>query len=763
MDEKWLEAPGEVVEATALQTNKGRDLCSLLVDGSIDFAKLIECRRAGENDVVVFDVEVELSQVKTHPIESVERIAAVFTSKDDICPEALALRKEFPYVPHLNLQLNELPRSLCLYDQPYDELKHQWTSQKFVERVRTWLALTAKGKLHDADQPLEPLLWGCVGQIVLPSDLLSSDETERQLRVQATSLDRMELFLIAEDEDDKAKKAGVPYYPMIMTCPMQVHGVIRVRPRNLQTLAEMVNTDGFDLLDELRTRLTEAKDSLTEDDGNNDRSKYFLSSSLIIILAMPKARTIGGKEESCELWAFLSCKDIRSIGIDIGLWCDVDGILGKEPSPPDDKTGENIELDLLNPRFRLSPNSAASLNGWELPDPSPRICAIGTGALGSQVLTNLARSGLEIDTVIDEDRLLPHNLARHSLHASATGYPKAECVAHFLNDIFSSPYPTRGIFANVLRPGQNKEELDKALDGAAILLDISASVAVARYLTCDLNTTGRRVSIFLNPTGTDLVVLAEDAERSCPLDMLEMQFYRALVNHSDLAGHFAPNEERLRYGQSCRDVTSQLAQDSVAVLAGIGSHALRKIVCDSDSRIAVWRADSDFDVCRIELETTPAIELQLSDWRIKLDLALVQRLQELRQGKLPNETGGVLIGSFDMHRRIAYIVDTIPSPPDSDEWPTLYIRGSKGLRRKVESIVNRTDGALQYIGEWHTHPDGASTKPSDDDGKVFEWLTERMRQDGFPGLMMIVGDRDQVNCFIGEIKPLENLLPLAGV
>ena len=41
--------------------------------------------------------------------------------------------------------------------------------------------------------------------------------------------------------------------------------------------------------------------------------------------------------------------------------------------------------------------------------------AIGAGALGSLVLTNLARSGYGRLTVVDDDVLHPHNLARHTL------------------------------------------------------------------------------------------------------------------------------------------------------------------------------------------------------------------------------------------------------------------------------------------------------------------------------------------------------------
>ena len=40
--------------------------------------------------------------------------------------------------------------------------------------------------------------------------------------------------------------------------------------------------------------------------------------------------------------------------------------------------------------------------------------------------------------------------------------------------------------------------------------------------------------------------------------------------------------------------------------------------------------------------------------------------------------GGVLIGVYDLQRQVVYVVDTIPSPPDSAEWPTLYIGGCEG-------------------------------------------------------------------------------------
>jgi integrative and conjugative element protein (TIGR02256 family) len=146
-------------------------------------------------------------------------------------------------------------------------------------------------------------------------------------------------------------------------------------------------------------------------------------------------------------------------------------------------------------------------------------------------------------------------------------------------------------------------------------------------------------------------------------------------------------------------------------------------------------------------------DVALGDWRIRTDETLVERLRSLRRDRLPNETGGVFIGSFDLERKIIYIVDTIPSPPDSTEWPVLYIRGCEGLPERIESNQEATLGMLQYVGEWHSHPNGCSTDPSNDDIKVFNWLKGHMSGDGLPAVMSIVGEAEAMSWFVGSIVP----------
>jgi integrative and conjugative element protein (TIGR02256 family) len=354
--------------------------------------------------------------------------------------------------------------------------------------------------------------------------------------------------------------------------------------------------------------------------------------------------------------------------------------------------------------------------------------------------------------------MMPHNAARHALDGHFIGCNKAEALAFVGNSIIGDEQLFSALPLDVIGADAKHEELSKGLREADAILDVSTSVAVARTLVYDVDSSARRISLFMTPSGQDLVLIAEDKERKLKLDALEMQYYRAAMNEQTLEGHFGKNEPHRRYGQSCNDITSTLPQHLVALHAAIGATALREILRNHDSVLAVWRADNAGNVRRITLPTWPIILQKAGSWTIVIDHGLLHKLSSMRKEKLPNETGGVLLGSFDVQRSILYIVDALPSPPDSEEWPTLYIRGSKGLRQLVDRFQEVTHGMIEYVGEWHSHPKGANTGASLDDLEVFAWLTELMETEGLPAVMMIVGDPGRTSCFVGEIKTEENLL-----
>ena len=112
MADEFLPAPGEPLTVPSLMVPKARQLAQYLAADHNPWVRLVEVKQdegADERNTVVFDVEVELSQTTVHDIHPVERICVSFTAADSYWPEVLALRTDFPYVPHLNLRDTEFP------------------------------------------------------------------------------------------------------------------------------------------------------------------------------------------------------------------------------------------------------------------------------------------------------------------------------------------------------------------------------------------------------------------------------------------------------------------------------------------------------------------------------------------------------------------------------------------------------------------------------------------------------------------------------
>jgi len=284
-----------------------------------------------------------------------------------------------------------------------------------------------------------------------------------------------------------------------------------------------------------------------------------------------------------------------------------------------------------------------------------------------------------------------------------------------------------------------------------VIADFSASQEVARYLARDTEGDARCVSAFLNPTGTDVIVLAEDRFGKIPIDSVEMQYYQMLLDQPGLENHFREPEGRIRTARSCRDVSTVLPGDLVSHHAAVASRGIRAALKQDEASISVWTSDAEFNTRAFRGEPAPVVERQEGPWRLITNDFLISSVRAQRGRKLPRETGGVLLGSWDLTRGIVYVVASIPAPEDSEEWPTSYIRGSVGLEAAVRTATTRTSSQLQYVGEWHSHPDGHTAEPSDNDCKLFAWLESYTNQDGYAPVMLIVGELE-LGWFVGSLR-----------
>ena len=754
-DMGYLSALG-IKTSSSPKLRKAQALYDALKSGSINYVSFREFRISERSEVIVFDVEIQVGQLKVNDIRKVERVSVEFFDGDAVLPKVLVLREDFPNVPHVNLTAEEFPRNLCLYDTSYDEVKLHWTSASFIGRIRWWLAETAKGKLHGDDQPLEPLLFAAPGTIVLPAKYakIGGVSASELIYVSAISTDLNDSFFIVSDSATANSDGRVKAFGVILNYPPQVHGIIRHKPPHLAALAEMLDNPSLELLSELRSQL----EVFLDPEENSPES--LLNAKFILISSFPKKRQAGSSIEATDIYAFISGSTVEEVGVAIGLWERVENGLGRLLPPPDGMDGSDILIETLNTVFEFNQGLAAIANGI-IDRPKTNIAAIGAGALGSQLIMNAARAGIgESWCIIDDDRLYPHNLARHALDGTFIGWKKAEALQVVANSLTPSASPFSYLSANVLRPGDSLQEVTtKALQNCNTILDLSASMGVSRFLAHDLASPARRASLFLNHAGNDLVLLSEGEGRRIPLNVLEMQYYRACAVDNRLEGHLSPAAVSQRYGQTCQDVSSNFAQSSIAMHAAIGAAELPRILSPGKEYISIWRLGSDSTTSRVDIAVHPVIFSSVGNWTLCVGEDIYGRLLALRSSHLPNETGGVLIGSIDFEKQIVYVVDTLPSPPDSEEWPSLYIRGRRGLAEKEHAIKVKSDGMLHYVGEWHSHPDGCSTSPSSDDIKVFAWLEKRMDVHGLPATMFIVGEENTINPFVGTIQAEVSPIP----
>ena len=85
---------------------------------------------------------------------------------------------------------------------------------------------------------------------------------------------------------------------------------------------------------------------------------------------------------------------------------------------------------------------------------------------------------------------------------------------------------------------------------------------------------------------------------------------------------------------------------------------------------------------------------------------LLQTLREERAAKLPNETGGFLIGL----RRGDHIEVTKATTqlPDDVATRTSFLRRDKGHASTVDRAWRRSGEFETLVGDWHSHPSGSA-------------------------------------------------------
>ncbi len=732
MEYNYCELPEEFDVCTAEKLNANNSQKLLNVINASPYCNLIECRKKESYELIIFDCETELPQFPVNEIYRKERLCIKIETEDKEIPEVWALRKTFPQnIPHLNLRNYENPKSLCIYDVAYDELKLKWTFNKFIEDIRSWLFRTAKCELHQRDQPLEPFMSENSGILFFSAGAWNHKELFT-FKINTEEVNK-NYFIATELVTPEIQNFAEKLETIYLKTEPQTHGVINKTPTNFFEIHELLNKVDLDFMDKLLNLLNNIK--VTK--NSNIKNK------LIVLLQFQKKRDENDINFISEFFCFISEDSLEIIGEKLGLWVKIEdfygGVVGniitseKLVSCKTNMLGAHLLFNSIIANNLNSDNSKGQINRFTL---------IGTGALGSNLFLNLTRAGYGKWHLFDDDIFLPHNLARHVLLQNDIARYKAVSLANLANDLLQEVDFAIPHIDNVLKK-DSQAILESALNDSDLVLDMSASIAVERHLA--VNCKKRILTAFLNPAGNSLVILSEDSKKHFPIDYIEMAYYRFITKNELLKDHLASNEifDGVRYSTSCRDISSRLAQDNVALFSGICSKYIKHTVENiQNANATIWLLTNNFEIQKNEIPLSDVKIKEKDGWKVYFDKIFLQNLYDTRRQKLPKETCGILIGSFDTFNKKIYLVDLISAPKDSIEEIDGCIRGIKGLPQIIDDLDRKTASMLRYVGEWHSHPDDCKLNMSKWDEKQMEWIKKNMFQEGLPAIMLIVGDDD---------------------
>ncbi|MGK7866329.1 Mov34/MPN/PAD-1 family protein [Falsiroseomonas sp. E2-1-a20] len=733
-----LDELGTVIGTDGLQLPRARALAIYLASDDHAEANFLECRRreADGQETVVFEIGAERPQDLAADIRRLEPIAAVFTPADDRTPVALAARPDFPETPHQNAVPTGFMRYPCVDDRPWAEARATWTPLSFVERVRWWLGAAASGALSDEVQALDPLFVATGPDVAVPRAFLQPDASASYMKLFGGAGGKQaRLYHFVEDIQPGGQ--GTKELQIVpVRLPPQAMRAIRSAPGTLAELIGALNECGFDLLSALRDAACKVMEPPHSD-----------TMAVAVLVITPISRNDSKPVSAEDAKAFFIPLGLGDLGERLGVLFryprDAPEARRATPFGRNLRIGlperlDEIKIDSLPVHAEFDRALASECAGLGDPDVR-RVALIGAGAIGSHLAMALAREGRFSWTILDTDHLLPHNLARHTLGRRWLGAHKAEALANEVRMLLGEQDAARAVDCNALAPAGSGPDLEARIANEEVIIDASASVAVARRLA-DGQGRARRVSVFLNPTGTAAVMLSEDAARTVRLDALEAQYYRVLLRDGALRSHLVPPPGGLRYTGACRHVSARIPETNVMALSALTARGLATTLDNDGARITVWTMDADGGVSVVKHAPRTPHQVAFGEWKVSYDDGILERMKDLRKAALPSETGGALVGIVDTERQSIIVVDALDPPSDSVGTPGMFERGISGLLDRLREIQAITRDQVRYIGEWHSHPIGHGASPSSVDTVQLRHLCGELGREGIPPVMMIVGD-----------------------
>lgn len=153
------------------------------------------------------------------------------------------------------------------------------------------------------------------------------------------------------------------------------------------------------------------------------------------------------------------------------------------------------------------------------------------------------------------------------------------------------------------------------------------------------------------------------------------------------------------------------------------------------------------------------LECEGGPFRLVVIPAVSEKLDWYMQRTDSSEVGGILLG-YLFEDRIEIIQAVGPSPLDR-AGPHEFVRSKEGAQLLINGAWRKSDGRLNYVGEWHSHAE-INPSPSPQDKEMLASALRSTRMDNDFLIMMILGVEGTFWVGIQTANGLVTLVPREG-
>lgn len=684
--------------------------------------------------IAVFDVEVSLpsraeNEVSATGVQRIETVYLVFAPEFPLHAPTPHLRRDFPSnFAHINPHRRGDLVPPCIFEGELTELMHRFGIEKIVDQLMDWLKKAAAGQLLDLNQGWEPTRRGSPDtSIEFDADSLAQsllqDGSILALRSKLFQVGNSrhlalgQLGQLGEDAGEftlqrvQATEARAGTAPVFVACASWADG----RPRifadyaadtvvDLPTLLERAHTLGISA-NALRASLESAlfrSMMVAPGAGNWPWPGDFC---LGVVLAAHRPVHLIASHRSVEFVPYL----VR---------------IARQAHRPEllDATVESAYQI-----HQISPRLLAATSGYADADSEQMVTIVGCGSVGSKLALHLGRAGFGAQTLVDNESISPHNMARHALLDPA-GWNKAEQVGRAL-----AALGHRGVRAvacdivpMLMAPGA--DQIGEVVQpGTRLLVDTTASLQVAAAISKSPHLGGqvRVARAFLIGGGRVAALLLEAPRRAVRTDDLYAYLFaqcRADAHLRAAIGGEGGQTKEVFVGDNCRSLTlsmpdSILSRGSAGIATQVQQWLASGLPKEARLLVGVGQED-DLGICWHSYALAATHVLPATGdggWSVRVNGSVAVAITTDSENWSPRETGGALLGRVDVLSRTIYLAELVPAPDDSERFPERFVLGTRGLKAALRQAHADSVGYLHYVGTWHSHPKGGPHSQTDFD------------------------------------------------